>query len=143
MKGWLTGQHYLAIAARMQRVAMMIGVAHGVFVVIPPTKQAENSQEHRIQPWRLEHRAMAELVNRRDREERADRSVHEQGDSEAGPQCVGKAVVRGNSGAAERDEMPARQEPSTSVASLQQPEHGGARYRAPVPVNVEGISYAA
>ena len=66
-------QQHLAVALRMQGVAMVVGMAAGVVKVVPPADQAEQVHEELVQPFRLEDRAMPQLMRRYTAEERGHR----------------------------------------------------------------------
>ena len=74
----------LAVALRVEGVAMMVDVAQIVLVGIPERQQAEDALEEAVEPSGAEHRAVAELVIG-DEREGSDRAVAPQRHSKRQP----------------------------------------------------------
>ena len=112
-------EHHFPIPARMQRVEVVVGMAHPVLVVVPPCEDAVDPEKEGIQPLRPEHGAVPELVAAIV-QVRGHRPVREEGEGEPEPH-LGKEAVDGQCARAGRDrEVAAGLEPALRVASFGQ-----------------------
>ena len=84
-------QQHLAVAFRVQRIAVVIGMAGGIVIGVPPADQAEKIQKYLVQPFRLENRAMAQFVWRCAGKEASNRPVDPQSDKEGNPVFIFQA----------------------------------------------------
>ena len=104
-QGGGAGQDDFAIALGVEGVAVVIGVAHGVFVVVPPAEQAVDVEEGAVEGGGFEDGAVGEFVHGEATEEGADRAVAEQGDGEGDPPSLDEAVEGDRAGSGPEGEM--------------------------------------
>ena len=97
---------------------MMVGMAHGVFVKIPPAQHAIDVQEESIECPRFENRAVAQFVHRDPLEEGSHRAVQDQRHREADPYLLCPKVIGECPGGGPQRQMSHRLKSATQVAAL-------------------------
>ena len=133
-------QHHLAVAVRVQRVAMMVGVAERVVIGIEPGDQREQAQKEPVQRLGAEHGAVIELVRRRAQKAGVG-PVREQRDGERHPLLPCEEVVGHQGGAGQVADHPQRLPPALQIAAPhelpQQPRVDG----APIPLDAQRTAH--
>ena len=82
----------LFVGARVERVDVVVGMAHRVLVKVVPGEHAVNTQEEGVEPLGPEHGAVAELVAAV-KEVRGDSAVREKRQRETGPHLAIEEVI--------------------------------------------------
>ena len=130
-------QHHLAVAVRVQRVAVVVGVAQRVVVVVEPRQRRKDAQEDAVEPLGLEHGAVVQLVARR-AEKAAEGAVQVERQREADPRLLQEQVVRNRRGGGEQGQVAPRLQPPLQVAALHQAAQRPRLDRAAIPAHALG-----
>ena len=111
-------QQILPISLGVQGIAVMVGMAACIVKRVPPTQQAEQIQEHLVQPLGAKHRAMPKFMGRRAAKERADGAVRKQRGEKHGPGFQAPTVVNRGPGQDKQGEMTPCLKPTFQVTAF-------------------------
>ena len=121
----------------MQRVAVVVAVAHLEVVDVDEAEQAEHAREQPVQPLGPEHRAMSELVDRRALEEGAHHAVRHQRQREQRPQLRREQQPRQRAGRGPQQQVADAVQAAAPVATPHQLAQQCRLHRRPVPLDPE------
>ena len=133
-------QQILAIAFRVERVAVMIGVAAGIVEGVPPTEEAEQVEEKLVQFLGLEDGAVAKLVGGHAHEETPHRAVGKEGDEKADPVRLRPQEKGQGPREDKQGQVPADLEPALRIAALRKRAQPRAFDGAAIPIDAEGFT---
>ena len=84
----VSGQHDFAIPVRVQRVSVVVGVAHCIVMKIPPAEQTIDTYERAIQSSCLKYGAVSQFMHGKAAKKTSNRAVDKQRQDKAGPNLV-------------------------------------------------------